>query len=207
MKFADFAPDLLAFAGTVVCALLFRWQARDLIWGLWISSFTFGYLWILTALVCAVVYAPGVKKLGALFSGLFLAAFFTFHFGMFHFVHGVFLNLFFPLVPERHGPPNVFLMIGTALAAYWPFVLMTFVSRVRDFPWREAPDEQGKVMFQPYLNVVRMHLLIFIFAPLYFLHVANLALIPILLFYFFPWRLFNRERQALAQGPPLPPHR
>jgi hypothetical protein len=204
MTWADFGPDLLAFAGTVLCALIFRWQAKDLIWGLWISSFTFGYLWLLGALTCTIIYSPGDKKIGALFGGLFLAAFFTFHFGMFHFVHGVFLNEFFPLVPERHGPPGVFTLIGAALAAYWPFVLMTFVSRVRDFPWQRQQSDAGKAMFLPYLNVVRMHILIFIFAPLYFLHVANLAIIPILLFYFFPWRVFNRERKALAKSPRTP---
>jgi hypothetical protein len=206
MTWADFGPDLLAFAGTVVSALVFRWQARDLIWGLWISSFSFGYLWILAALTCAVIYTPGRKKIGAIFAGLFMAAFFTFHFGMFHFVHGVFLNLFFPLVPEHHGPPNVFVMLGTALSAYWPFVLMTFVSRVRDFPWRQQPDDEGKAMFVPYLNVVRMHLLIFVFGGLYLLHLANLAIFPVLLFYFFPWRIFNRERKAIAKYPRLPPN-
>ena len=30
----DLALDLFAFAGTVACATLFRWEARDVIWGL-----------------------------------------------------------------------------------------------------------------------------------------------------------------------------
>jgi hypothetical protein len=34
--------------------------------------------------------------------------------------------------------------------------------------------------------------------------VANLAIIPILLFYFFPWRIFNRERKALGRAPRTP---
>ena len=110
------------------------------------------------------------------------------------------LNLFFPLVKENFGPPNVFTLIATALAAYWPFVLMTFVSRVRDFPWRRDADDEGKAMFAPYLNVIRMHLLIFIFGGLYLLHLANLAIFPVLLFYFFPWRIFNRERKAQSQS-------
>ena len=79
MRPADFMPDLLAFAGTVLLAILFRWQARDIIWSLWISSLSFGYLWILAALTCAVIYTPGRQKLGAIFGGLFMAAFFTFH--------------------------------------------------------------------------------------------------------------------------------
>jgi hypothetical protein len=205
MTWADFGPDLLAFAGTVICALLFRWQAKDLIWGLWISSFSLGYLWILTILICAVIFTPGWKRIGAIFGGLFMGAFFTFHYGMFHYVHGVFLNVFFPLGPQFSGPPNVLVLIGTALAAYWPFVLMTVVSRVRDFPWRGSMDDKGEVVFKPYLNVIRMHILIFIFIPLYFLKVTNLAIIPILIFYFFPWRIFNRERKAIARETPRLP--
>lgn len=29
----DLALDLFAFAGTVACATIFRWEARDVIWG------------------------------------------------------------------------------------------------------------------------------------------------------------------------------
>jgi hypothetical protein len=196
---ADYALDLLAFAGTVALAIGFRWQARDLIWSLWISSLSFGFVWMLTAYLCALVCVPGKAKLAAAVGGLFLMAFFTFHFGMFHFVHGAFLIEFFPLNPEKSGGmPSLLTLARPALAAYWPFVLMTLVSRARDLPWRQLPGDQGKGLFQPYLNVIRMHLLIFVFAGLQLAHLSNLALFPILLFYFFPWRIFNRERQALA---------
>jgi hypothetical protein len=35
---AGAALSLVSFAGTVACAIRFQWTARDLLWGLWISS-------------------------------------------------------------------------------------------------------------------------------------------------------------------------
>ena len=205
MTWADFGPDLLAFAGTVFCALAFRWQARDIIWSLWISSLTFGYAWMLTAFIRAIVSADGWAKAGAAVGGLFTLTFFFLHFSLFHAVHGEFLNGFFPLQPQlAFRPQHLTTLAPLALAAYWPFVLMTFVSRVRDFPWRKAPQNLGALMFMPYVNVLRMHVIIFIFAALDFAHLTRFAILPILLFYFFPWRIFNRERKALAQKPHLP---
>ena len=202
MRPADFLPDLLAFAGTVLCALVFRWQAHDLIWSLWISSLTFGYAWMLAAFVRAIVTADGWAKLSAALGGLFTLTFFVLHFSMFHAVHGEFLNGFFPLQPQlAFRPQHLTTLAPLALATYWPFILMTFVSRVRDFPWRHAPQNLGALMFMPYLNVIRMHVIIFVFAALDLAHLTRFAILPILLFYFFPWRIFNRERKALATKP------
>ena len=89
-------------------------------------------------------------------------------------------------------------LIYAALAAYWPFVLMTFVSRARDFKLGEGRQALEGAMFLPYLNVIRMHILIFVFAGLQAAKLAHYAIFPVLLFYFFPWRVFNRERKALA---------
>lgn len=206
MRPVDFLPDLLAFAGTVLCAILFRWQAHDLIWSLWISSLTFGYAWMLTAFIRAIVVASGRMKIVATLGGLFTLAFFVLHFSMFHAVHGEFLNEFFPLQAQlAFRPQHLTTLAPIALATYWPFILMTFVSRVRDFPWRNAPKNLGALMFMPYVNVIRMHVIIFVFAALDAAHLTKYAILPILLFYFFPWRIFNRERKALANETPRLP--
>ena len=207
MTWADFGPDLLAFTGTVVSALVFHWQARDIIWSLWISSLTFGYAWMLTAFIRRIIITPGLMKIAATFGGLFTLAFFVLHFSMFHAVHGEFLNLFFPLQPQlAFRPEHLTTLAPVALATYWPFVLMTFVSRIRDFPWRNAPQNLGNLMFMPYVNVIRMHVIIFVFAALDAAHLSKLAIIPILLFYFFPWSIFNRERKAIARETPRLPN-
>jgi hypothetical protein len=145
----DLALDLFAFAGTVACAIIFRWEARDVIWGLWISSLTVG---------------------------------------MFHLVHAVFLNGFFPLVESSDGFPHFLGMVGKSAAAFWPLIVASFLSRLSDiFP--ASPSSPGKDSFAaPYGNVVRMHLLIFVFAGLHAAGLSRFAILPALAAYFFPWK-------------------
>jgi hypothetical protein len=205
MKERDLVLDLLAFAGTVTAATVFRWQARDVIWGLWISSLTVGYATIVMTVVRGVRALAGSYRLLAVIGGLGTLAFFTFHFGMFHFVHGVFLNGFFPLLESESGFPNIFSMAGRSFALFWPLVLASFVSRLPDIlpgpprPERAEADTAagrqaalpslGKDSFAgPYANVVRMHILIFVFAGLHVVDLSRLAIIPVLAAYFFPWK-------------------
>jgi hypothetical protein len=193
----DLALDLFAFAGTVACATIFRWEARDVIWGLWISSLTVGYATIVSNVVRGVRSVLGGYRFLAVLGGLGTLAFFTFHFGMFHFVHSVFLNGFFPLLESGDGFPHLFDLVGAALASYWPLVAASFLSRLSDiFP--SSPTPPGKDSFAaPYANVVRMHLLIFVFAGLHMTGLSRLAIIPVLAAYFFPWKAvrahFGRE--------------
>jgi len=49
MKRRDILIDLLAFAATVAIAAWQKWQASDIIWGLWISSLILGYSFIVTS--------------------------------------------------------------------------------------------------------------------------------------------------------------
>jgi hypothetical protein len=140
---------------------------------------------------------PGLQiMLGRFFSFspavLFTLGFFTVHFGGFHFVHSLFLNGFFPLVewnPFGRSPVGVldgfFMIVARAITDYWPFVLFGAVTQAGNL--RQAfQAKEGPNMFRPYLNVVRMHILIFVFAGLQAAGLQNLALYPVLVFYFFP---------------------
>jgi hypothetical protein len=120
--------------------------------------------------------------------GLGTLAFFTFHFGMFHFVHSVFLNGFFPLVESRDGFPHFFAMVARSFTSFWPLVVASFLARLSDiFP--DSGTQSVKDSFAaPYANVVRMHLLIFVFAGLHMAGLSRLAIIPVLAAYFFPWK-------------------
>ncbi len=221
--------DIISFAATVSIAAWQGWAAKDIIWGLWISSLLIGYSFIVVMIVSSYLHgsipmrkgsassnvrARGLREpdgvegnnagrtfgrtpLGRVLlapAALFMLGFFTLHFGGFHFVHGLFLNGFFPLVewsPAGGSPGGVFggitIVVGTALAEYWPFVLFSAVSRFGDY--REALGAKGEPnMFRPYLNVVRMHLLIFVFAGLHAAGLESYAVYPVLLFYFFPVR-------------------
>jgi len=184
----DLTLDLFAFAGTVAVALVFRWQARDLIWGLWVSSLTVGYATIVSTIYRGARTVAGGHAVLALIGGLGALAFFTFHFGMFHFVHGVFLNAFFPILDADGGFASLPGMLTRSAVAYWPLILASFISRFSDiFPGEEIGGGNDPFI-KPYGNVIRMHILIFVFAGLHALDLAQIAIIPVLAAYFFPWK-------------------
>lgn len=189
----DVALDLFAFAGTVAVATFFRWEARDVIWGLWISSLVVGYATIVSNVVRGVRHVLGEYKALAYVGALGALAFFTVHFGMFHFVHAVFLNGFFPLVEEGNGFPSMPALVARSAASFWPLVVASFLSRLSDiFP--DSPAPSGKeAISAPYGNVVRMHLLIFVFAGLHVANLSRLAIIPVLAAYFFPWKAVRQH--------------
>ncbi len=208
-------PDLLAGAGGLALAWFLHWQVRDLVWSLWLSSLLVGYamiVWKIFGPVVVAVRAADSSPADAaplalyLVGGLFLLAFFTVHFGLFHFVHSVFLNLFFPVSGGRaHG----FMAVGMYLQvfrAYWPFVIVAAVAERQAFgrptvpllgvdTGAGRPRARGDAMMEPYKNVVRMHLLIFFFAFAHFAKLESyLVYAVVYLVYFFPWRLLRRAK-------------
>ncbi|MCK4409460.1 MAG: hypothetical protein KAW67_05215 [Candidatus Eisenbacteria sp.] len=193
----DLALDVFAFAGTVACATIFRWEAQDVIWGLWVSSLTVGYATIVSNVVRGVRDVLRGYKVLAVVGGLGALAFFTVHFGMFHFVHAVFLSGFFPLVESGEGSFDSLSTVAQSAASFWPLIVASFLSRLSDIlPGSPAPS--GKDFFAaPYANVIRMHLLIFVFAGLHMADLSRLAILPVLAAYFFPWKaVFRRARQG-----------
>ena len=151
-----------------------------------------------------------------LVGGLFLLAFFTVHFGGFHFVHSVFLNTFFPVEP---GPASSFpgpALYGEVFRRYWYFLPVAALAERQAFRLAPAgpagpPDTAvtaeaiaaRKVrnagmafgngsMMAPYKNVIRMHLLIFFFAFAHFAKLENFwVYAAVYAVYFFPWRLLG----------------
>jgi len=222
--------DLILFAATLALAALERWSVTDLVWSLWISSLLVGYALILTfALsiplrrdppasggsdrVSEVPDAVGILgAIGRLILMVFTIAFFTVHFGGFHFVHSIFLNGFFPITgAEVFGtsPPETvgwwFGVIGTALSRYWPFVLVSALSTRAGFR-KAATGTDDDIMILPYKNVVRMHLMIFVFAFLSAFELSGWALWIVLFFYFFPLgAMLRRWRGRPPAGAPQTP--
>ena len=80
---------------------------------------------------------------------------------------------------------EVFGIVGRAAAAYWPFVLISAFSRLGGMKKALEPGREPN-MFLPYLSVVKMHILIFVFAGLSAAGLSDWALYPTLFFYFFP---------------------
>jgi hypothetical protein len=125
-------------------------------------------------------------------AAIFMLGFFTVHFGMFHFIHGLFLNGFFPLVaatPIGKSPGGVFGIVGVcareAFTRFWPFVAASALSRLPAYAaaWGTA---DGSMMVRPYVNVIRMHVMIFVFALLSAAGLRSYGLYPLLVVYFLP---------------------
>jgi len=168
---------------------------------------------LVTAIAAAAALLPmGAAKDGAglirllrnvlvnLPSGFFMLGFFTVHFGGFHFVHSLFLNGFFPLVEDSSFGPSfdeTFVNFGRfvriSASAYWPVILSTALSQAGTIPV-SAKRAGDNVMFIPYKNVIRMHLMIFIIA---FMGIGGLhafILYAALFVYFFPLENIFRKK-------------
>jgi uncharacterized protein DUF6498 len=247
-------PDALAFAAGLGMAWWGRWTTGDLVWSLWLSSLVVGYATIVwTILRPGIAIARGAWRDGSLtiqtsgrtsvpsgavagllliVGGLFLLAFFTVHFGMFHFVHSQFLGLFFPIdtgTGVRRGMVGVSTYLEVA-RRYWWFLPSAFLAERSAFlRGSEAPEDDRSVtvaailarkaanstksgggMMAPYRNVVRMHLLIFFFAFAHFGRFDSFAVYAVVYaVYFFPWRLVRRGTadeatlESASSGQPL----
>lgn len=233
-RWADAWPDALACVAGLGLAWYFHWETRDLVWSLWLSSLVVGYAMIVWGL-----FGPGAEiaraawrgrdeftgapKLpvaagGALLlaGGLFLLAFFTVHFGMFHFVHSVFLNSFFPVEPGVKSFPGPALY-WEVFTRYWWFLPSAAIAERAAFRRPLAPPDTAVTaeaiaarkarsaatsfapggMMAPYRNVIRLHCLIFFFAAAHFAKLDNFLVYAVVYaVYFFPWRLLRRPTQA-----------
>jgi hypothetical protein len=228
-RWAQAWPDLLAFAGGLAVAWFGGWQTTDLVWSLWLASLVVGYaliVWSVTVPLRALLrgmaadhppltgLAPKAATVGLFGVGtLFGLAFFTVHFGGFHYVHSVFLNVFFPLT-GAHSVPG-WKVYRTVLARYWIFLPMAFLAERAAFRGMDAPPADDlsvgaaaiarrkarnadSGMMVPYKGVMRMHLLIFFFVFAHFAKLENFAVYAVVYaVYFFPWRLL---RPAAAAG-------
>jgi hypothetical protein len=220
-------PDALAFALGLAVAWWARWNAGDLIWSLWLSSFVVGYatiLWIIgfpCVAFAGVVWRSRNDSLSSprtmlvlwaiiLVCGSFMLAFFTVHFGGFHYVHSQILLAFFPIdVPGvAHSGWAGRSTYIEVLRRYWVFLPSAFLSHRAVFlrtPMTLDPDRilsslagrdrgKGGAFAEPYKNVLRMHGLIFFFFFAHFAHLENFAVYAVVYaVYFFPWRLVRRE--------------
>ncbi len=220
-------PDLLAFSAGLIVAGWNGWDTTGLVWSLWLSSFVIGYALIVTHILRGVrlageaggeglamngvPIAPGASKVILTLGALFFLAFFTVHFGGFHWGHSIFLNLFFPVngEPMRGGFPGVE-TYWTVVKQNWWFIPLALVAQRAAFRPKAEPaggadagtakalaDRFGEGMMAPYKNVVRLHLLIFFFAFTFTLGLKGAPIfVVVYAVYFFPWEILRRKKPA-----------
>lgn len=195
------------------------WGPREVIWSLWAASLltggitlllgivmgTFG--WVLPALRGQKGRAQAVTArhiiglaLGSSAVGLFLIGFFSVHFGLFHAVHGLFLNEFFPLVDQvgpRDDLPRILLRYAMACIEAFPVFIGLCVAA--SVPAWLRGDHLGSAFTAPYKTVIKLHLTILGigFADAAGLDIA--AMIVFLAVYFLPLRgILSAARQMVA---------
>lgn len=217
-------PDVVAFAVGLGVAWVAGWSTADLIWSLWLSSLVVGY-----ALIVWTVLEPALELTGlgwrhrddvrgALSSGssrqLVVAlvvvvvigalwiAFFTAHFGGFHFIQSLFLLDAWPLGPEYHTMNRA--TFAEVLHRYWGALPSAFLARRHAFAQRtfdrpkrgRMDDLMQSRMGAPYVQVFRMHVVIIALGAVHALGQDRFAVYAaIYALYFFPWRLLRRSTE------------
>jgi hypothetical protein len=243
-------PDLVAFLVGLAIAWARNWHTTDLIWSLWLSSLVIGY-----ALIVWAVLQPALELLGlgwlhraeveasltpnsgkqlaillaiALVGALLYLAFFTTHFGFFHYIHSQFLLGLYPLgdgfttmsratfaeVLRRYSwaLPSAFLARRHAFARR-TFVPRASVSLSSDAlphgpdgkPTRRPETAAESRVFGPYLQVMRMHAVIIAFGAVHAARRESFVVYALVYaLYFFPWRLVRDRMRSGTSTPPGP---
>jgi hypothetical protein len=139
----------------------------------------------------------------------FLVAFFTVHFGGFHYVHSQFLISFFPadLPGSGRGSSAGFATYVEVVRRYWPFLPSAVVAHRAAFMrpslaltpnlsarnLSNSGSSMGSLISEPYSNVIRLHILIFFFFFAHLARLENFAVYAVVYaVYFFPWRLVRK---------------
>lgn len=238
-------PDLVAFLVGLAVAWARGWSSTDLIWSLWLSSLVIGY-----ALIVWAVVQPALELLGlgwqhraeveqslaqqknpkqiaillaiALVGAIFYLAFFTTHFGFFHYIQSQLLLGLYPLgngftTMNRATFAEVLRRYSWALPSAFlarrhAFARRTFVPRAADVgesvpmtngpavrPTRRPESAAESRIFGPYLQVMRMHVVIIAFGAAHAArHESFLVYALIYAVFFFPWRLVRDRLGARA---------
>lgn len=163
VSWAVLAVDLFP----IYALINFGWDAASLVFLYWLENLVIGAMTLLR--MTATSMKHGVVG-GA--SMLFIGPFFTFHYGMFCFVHGVFLMLFAsmsrgrePDFPSPTGLIDFALGSGQHMLIFiGAIVALQLFLFVRDFmlrgEWKET--EVTTEMGKPYARIVVLHISIFV---------------------------------------------
>lgn len=234
-------PDLGGCLLALALAWALSWRTADLIWSMWLASLVIGYaliLWqlIRTPLMTAIrhgaemrqIFASSPVKAGLgllvlLFVKVFLLAFFTVHFGGFHWVHSMFVNFFFPISPRGDEDSTVLSLADYALvvaqyAWFLPLALMAqrhrfslpetreLVAGIRQFFERDLfskhEHDGPKLQYEPdfagaYKGVIRLHLLIFFLFGAFAVGLPDfIGYVVVYLVYFFPFKKLFRAKSG-----------
>jgi len=211
------AIGLFSFLVIFILARVEKWTAADMVWSLWITSLTIGFGYLFAGVISKALRGadesslmnrlfqdsiPNGIKFGVLFIGMiFQLVFFTLHFGFFHFVYSIFLNDFFPIMDRSFERFSDFLFFtGISLKAYWPVILFTALASLRKFQ-RIVNQSEANFAKSAYINVIKIHVSIFLFAGLSTTEMQAWMLAVVFVVYFFPFGAIFEFLKNLKKKP------
>ncbi len=172
------------------------------------------FLFAILSVSVAVIKTKNRELISPLFSrflnflinfpaAIFMMGFFAVHFGGFHFVHSIFLNGFFPLLTEQPFGKSIegtfimfFKFIEISFKSYFIFILFSLISsfdKIKD----SFKGKNANFMGEPYKNVVKMHIMIFVIAFIGFADLNRYILYAALVLYFFPFEIFGKGEKNI----------
>ncbi len=157
----------------IYAVLAWGWTAAPLVLLYWLENVVAGVMTLPRILISGAVYGwRGVLM------ALFLCAFFTFHYGLFCYVHGIFLQVFLlmsdawtaPAGPDMGFMDGPFAMIASSLASGQNMIWVVGVGAAFQLlllVWQYGVKGEWKTsnpmteMFSPYARIVVLHIGIF----------------------------------------------
>jgi len=147
----------------------------------------------------ASVFKHKSKNIGIIIAtaifGVISSCFILFHFSAFHAGHAIFLNYFFPLAEnmEVNGFQDLIKYFWIIFMEYFYFLPLAFWAAKDAFNLKSIPSD-GDLIFRPYVNVVKMHIMIFFFAFCMILKADNFFIYAVVYMVFFiPWRRMLKD--------------
>jgi len=153
----------------IIAVFVFGWGAAALVFLYWLENLVIGGV-----ALARMIAASVSRTLWGLLGIAFLGPFFVVHYGMFCFVHGIFLVGFTEIGGGiRNDMPAPMAIVDGALNAgaymelfLWVIIALQAFLYVRDFIWRGQYRETdvGEEMFKPYGRVMVLHVGLFVAA-------------------------------------------
>jgi len=151
---------LVANALPLIGVLCFGWDAFAIVLLYWSENVVVGFYNVLKMAFLILKVPHPTMHLGK----LFMIPFFTFHYGMFTMVHGIFVIAFFKGdFDQGGGLQSNPLLLSLPLSMYIAFVCLFFshgVSFVNNYFYKGERNRTnlGKLMGQPYGRIVVLHI-------------------------------------------------
>ncbi len=207
------ATEAGLFLFTLGLAYMQDWRAHDVAWSMWITSLISGLLYIYISLLSgngvfnrktlrkpiddkAIHTTPkhSIVKRVVNISALFMAMFFTFHFGFFHFVHSQFMMSFFPL--EGVAENGAFIdILFTTISLYYGFILVGIIKTLPSAMGGDGDNAIEMNMSAPYSFVIRNHIMIILLGGLSHFIDSGYIVYLVITFYFFPFDIILGKKK------------